>query len=133
MNIAAVENRVSAPAWWAAQRLRYNAVLLLGAAVSSLCLLGVGWAFGPRLPCLEITAFSVLVGGVFFLFGMGLANIFYYLGPLSEQLLKPNHALRFRRVAFALGTAFSLLLIFLPVIGNLVSAVVGPGIGGQCE
>jgi len=45
----------------------------------------------------------------------------------------PKNVLVFRRAVFALGTAFSLLLIFLPVVGNLVAAAFGPGIGGQCE
>lgn len=133
MNIAAVEKIATASAWWTAQRWRYNAILLVGAFVSFLCLLGVGWAFEARLSCLEITAFSVAVGGVFFILGLGLANICYYIGPLLERLLQPKQVLRFRRAAFALGTAFSLSLIFLPVIANIFSAAVGPGIGTVCE
>ena len=133
MNIAATESELSASAWWAARRWRYNAALLLGAVVSFLCLLAIGRLFEARLPCLEITAFSIAFGGIAFLVGLGLANLCYFLGPLSERWLQPKNALGFRRAAFALGTAFSLLLVFLPVVGNLVAATFGPGLGGQCE
>lgn len=133
MNIAATEFALSTSAWWAARRLRYNAVLLFGAVASFLCLLAIGWLFEARLPCLEITAFSAALGGIAFIVGLGLANLCYYLGPLSERWLHPKNILGFRRAAFALGTTFSLLLIFLPVVGNLVAAAFGPGIGGQCE
>ena len=133
MNIAATELAQSTSAWWATRRLRYNAFLLLGAVASLLCLLAVAWLFAARLPCLEITAFSVAFGGIAFLVGLGLANLCYFLGPLSERWLRPKNVLRFRRTAYALGTAISLLLIFFPVVGNLVAAAFGPGIGGQCE
>ena len=131
MNIAATELGSSAAEWWAARRWRYNAVLLGGAIASFLCLLAVAWLFSARLPCLEITAFSVAFGGMAFLVGLGLANLCYCLGPMSERWLHPKNALAFRHVAFALGTAFSLLLIFVPVIGNLAAAAFGTGV--QCE
>lgn len=104
MNIATTELALSTLAWWAARRLRYNAFLLFGAVASFLCLLTVGWLFEARLPCLEITAFSVAFGGIAFLVGLGLANLCYYLGPLFERWLCPKNVLRFRRAAFALGT-----------------------------
>jgi hypothetical protein len=133
MNSATAEVGLSAAQWWAARRLRYNLALVGGAAVSFLSLAAVGWLFAARLPCLEITVFSVAVGGVLFLVGVGLANLCYYLGPLSERWLHPKNLLGFRRLAFALGTAFSLALIFLPVAGNLAVAVFAPAVGGQCE
>lgn len=133
MNSAAAEVGLSPAQWWAARRLRYNLALLAGATVSFLSLAAVGWLFAARLPCLEVTVFSVAFGGVLFLVGLGLANLCYYLGPLSERWLHPKNLLGFRRLAFALGTAFSLALIFLPVAGNLAVAVFAPAVGGQCE
>ncbi len=132
MNIAVTDLDPSASSWWAARRLRYNLILLLGAAGSFVSLLAVGWLFEARLPCLEITAFSVLFGGILFVAGLGLANLCYFLGPLSERLVHPKNVLAFRRAAFTLGTGFSLALIFLPVVGNLVAAAFGPVAGGQC-
>ncbi len=133
MNRAAAEVGLSAEQWWAARRLRYNLALLAGATVSFLSLAAVGGGFAKRLPCLEVTVFSVEFGGVLFLVGLGLANLCYYLGPLSERWLHPKNLLGFRRLFFVLGTAFSLTLIFLPVAGNLAVAVFAPAVVEQCE
>jgi hypothetical protein len=130
---AATEVGLSTAAWWAARRLRYNLVLLVGGIASFLSLVVVGWLFAARLPCFEITVLSVAVSGILFLAGLGLANLCYYLGPLSESWLHPKNILGFRRLAFSLGTAFSLVLIFFPVAANLASAVIAPMSGGQCE
>jgi hypothetical protein len=119
-------------AWWAAQRFRYNVLLVGAAPVSLVCLLVVWWLFEERLPCLEVTLFSLFFGAVFFGVGLGLANVCYYLGPLSEKLLRPSNVSAFRRAVFGLGVGFSLLLIFSPVIGSLVAALLGPAASGQC-
>jgi hypothetical protein len=123
----------TASSWWATRRLRYNVLLLVAAPVSGTCLLAVWWLFEARLPCLEVTLFSLMFGGLLFGVGLALANLCYYLGPLSEKLLRPANVRAFRRVAFCLGVAFSLLLVFSPVIGNLVAAAIGPPAGGQCS
>jgi len=122
----------STAAWWEANRCRYNIILMLAASVSFICLFVIWWLFEARLPCLEITGFSILFGGILFLIGLILANICYFLGPLSEKLFHPNNPPVFRRTLFVIGTGFSLLLIFFPVIGNLIAAAVGPEIGGNC-
>ncbi|GLT23452.1 hypothetical protein GCM10007933_29180 [Zoogloea oryzae] len=132
MNPTVTELNGSAPSWWAAHRLRYNIILLVAAPVSLAALLVVWWSFESRLPCLEITGFSLIFGGVLFLVGLGLANLCYFLGPISERVLRPKSLAVFRRRIFALGTGFSLILIFLPVIGNLIAAALGPTVGGHC-
>jgi len=132
MNLPATELNGSALSWWAAHRLRYNVILLIAAPLSLASLLVVWWLFESRLPCLEITGFSLMFGGVLFLVGLGLANLCYFLGPISERLLHPKNLAVFRRRVFAVGTGFSLVLIFFPVIGNLVAAIFGPTAGGHC-
>jgi hypothetical protein len=96
-------------------------------------LLAVWWLFEARLPCLEITFPSLLLGGILFLVGLGLANLFYFLGPISERLLRPKNFGVYRRIVFALGATFSVLLIFLPAIGNLIAAALGSVSGEICE
>jgi hypothetical protein len=126
MNPSLTEPNGSSRSWWAAHRLRYNAILLAAAPVSLVGLLVVAWLLESRLPCLEITAFSLMVDSVLFLVGLGLANLCYFLGPISERVLRPSNAAAFRRRLFALGTGFSLVLIFLPVIGIVIAAAFGP-------
>lgn len=132
MNDTLSKLEISAWSWWAARRMRYNAILLISATVSFICLLMIWWLFESRLPCLEITGFSLAFGGLLFVVGLGLSNLCFYLGPIFEHLLRPTDMYAYRRRAFRLGTGFSLMLIFLPVIGNLVAAAHGPAPGGQC-
>jgi len=133
VNPSIEESKPTAFGWWAGQRVRYNLIMLAAAPVSFIGLLIVWWLFEARLPCLEVTGFSLVFGGILFLLSLGVANLCYFLGPISECIVRPNDAMRFRRVVFALGTGFSLLLIFFPVLGNLVAAVVGPAPGGHCN
>ncbi len=118
--------------WWSAHRWRYNAILLIAAPTSLACLFLVWWLFESRLPCLEITGFSIGFGMLLFGVALALANGFYYLGPLSEILLKPRAAIRFRRSLFIFGTVFSVLLIFSPVVGNLIAASRYPSGAERC-
>ncbi len=83
--------------WWSAQRRWYNITLIIAAIISAVFLLTVWGLFEERLPCLEITSFSILFGGILFLLGLGAANIFYFLGPLSERLACPRNTIVFRR------------------------------------
>lgn len=122
----------SAFTWWAARRLRYNLLLLVAAPLSSACLLLVWWAFEARLPCLEVTLVSLFFGGLLFGVGLGLANLCYYLGPLSEKLLRPSNVIAYRRVAFGFGVGLSPILVFFPVISNLIAAALGSPANGQC-
>jgi len=109
-------------AWWSSRRSLFNRILLSAAPVSFFSLLVVWWVFESRLPSLEITLPSLFLGGIFFLFFFTLANVFYYLGPLTESLISPVRVLRFRRSAFAAGILLCVTFIFFPVIGNLVAA-----------
>lgn len=60
----------------------------------------------------EVTIFTTLFQGISYLFMMGLANIFYFLGPLSERVIRPRDSERYRRLCFRLGFWFSVLLPF---------------------
>ncbi|MBN8988722.1 MAG: hypothetical protein J0H42_10785 [Rhizobiales bacterium] len=112
--------------WWSAGRLRYNITLFIAAPISAVILIVVWWLFEERFPCLEITGFAVILWAALFLFGVGVANICYFLGPFTERLVHPRSTLAFRRRMYGVGVAFSLLLIFSPPILNLFFALLGP-------
>jgi hypothetical protein len=98
----------------------------VAAAISAASQIAVLGLFEERLPCVEVTAFTMGFGGVLFLLGLGVANIFYFLGPFSEVVLRPRQPIVFRRWAYRLGLSFSLLLIFLPTLALLISGIFGP-------
>ena len=116
---------IDCKAWWSARRGQYNVTLIIAALISAGLLLMIWWLFEARLPCLDITGVSVVIGAILFLPGLGLANVFYLLGPLSERTIRPHDAPTFRRRVYGIGIAFSLLLIFSPSVINLVSAFSG--------
>jgi hypothetical protein len=133
MNQDVQADQDTASTWWSARRFRYNLILICAAPLSLLVLLFVWWAFEARLPCLEITGFSLIAGAILFAMGLVLANLFYFLGPLVELLIPARRISTYRSISFALGTGFSLLLIFFPVIGNLLAAVAGPQEAIACK
>jgi hypothetical protein len=99
---------------------------VVAAAISGVCLLLVWWIFEERLPCQEITLFTMFFGALLFLLGLGLANICFILGPLSERIISPRNTASFRHWVYGLGLAFSLVLIFSPPLLNLIAAFIGP-------
>jgi hypothetical protein len=124
-----VETHIGTPAerraWWSGRRRRYNILLIVAAPISAAALLAVWALFEERLPCLEITGFSLVLGALLFVLALGMANACYFLGPLSERVIRPRNVMAFRRWSYGLGVAFSLLLIFLPVLTNLIAASLG--------
>ena len=65
------------------------------------------------VPEAEITAFTILFQGFGYLVAMGIANLCFNLGPLSERLLQPIEPERYRERAYQLGFWFSVALPFL--------------------
>jgi hypothetical protein len=112
--------------WWSRRRNRYNITLLIAAPLSLVATLIVWGLFEERLPCLEITGFSIAAGFPVFIIGFLLANICYLLGPLSEWVVRPRNVTTYRTWVYRAGTAFSVLLVFSPALVNLIAAFLGP-------
>jgi hypothetical protein len=51
--------------------------------------------------------------GVGYLLMMGVANLCYSLGQVSERLIRPKNAERYRRIVYRLGFWFSVSLPFM--------------------
>jgi hypothetical protein len=101
--------------WWEARRLRYN----IGLAIA-------GWAawglFAVEMlmfrPLAEdsvviLTPAIILGQGLVWLVIMGLANILYLLGPISEMVLRPTDTEAYRNRMFGLGFWGSTAVPFL--------------------
>ncbi len=104
---------LSASAWWGSHSLRYNFGLILAGFTAFVVYCIVLEIFGDVIEDVEVTVFTILFQGIGYLFCMGLANIFYYLGPFSERWLDPKDPAAYRRVVFALGFWFSVALPFV--------------------
>jgi hypothetical protein len=100
-------------AWWQARRLRYNLTLAGGGWAAYAAAVGLNYAFGHPVwrdwrGGLGMTIFL----GVGYLIVMGIANVFYLLGPAMEAWVKPRDLDRYRRNAFAMGAWGSLIVPF---------------------
>jgi hypothetical protein len=120
------DTTTSSRAWWSARRLRYNVALVVVGCLAFISYAAVGSPLLSNETEFEITVFTTLVQGVGYLFMMGLANIFYFLGPLSERFVRPSDPERYRRICFRLGFWFSVLLPFTIPSYLAISAVVHP-------
>lgn len=107
--------------WWGQRRFRYNVGLVISGLLAFIAYASIVFTFEERIPDAEISGFTTIFQAVGYLVAMGIANICYFLGPISERLLKPSDVATFRRNAYNLGFWFSVLLPFsIPVLVGYV-------------
>jgi len=120
------EKADSSFAWWNARRLRYNIGLIVAGILAFFVYATIGSALLSADPDFEITVFTILFQGIGYLFAIGIANGCFFLGPLSELVIRPTNPERYRRICFRLGFWFSVLLPFTVPVMLAVSAIVRP-------
>lgn len=103
--------------WWEDQRGRFNMGLIYGGIIAfGLYLFSFILAVYPSAFFETQNLFSFLFIVVGYLIYMGVANLFYYLGPIFETVLKPIDTVAFRDRFFKIGYWFAILLPFLALI-----------------
>jgi hypothetical protein len=115
--------------WWSGRRRRYNLGLLVAGVAGF-----IGYAAAVER-CIalhapgdwEITIFTTIFQAFAYLVMVGVANVFFLLGPWSERVLQPNNVAAYRTVAFRLGFWFSVLLPFAPSVVLFVSCSIHRG------
>jgi hypothetical protein len=113
-----------AAAWWEKRRRLYNVALVLAGVGAFACYAAVLDHFScSGLDCpgsvedTEITLFTIVFQGLGYLVAMGIANVLFGLGALSEELARPKNPRTWRRTWFLLGLCFSVALPFaVPVL-----------------
>src|SRR5262245_56573218 len=106
-------SHMSALQWWNGRRLKYNIALAVAGLVAFITYATLVCSFAETFPDRGITGFTSIFHGMGFLLVMVVANVCYFLGPLSESLLQPDDRLRYRETAYALGFWFSVALPFV--------------------
>ncbi|HYX71692.1 MAG TPA: hypothetical protein VE732_02900 [Nitrososphaera sp.] len=112
--------------WWEARRLRYNTGLVVAGILAFIAYVIVLSVFSDRIPDAEITLFTILFQCIGYIFFMIIANVFYFLGPLSERLPRLRDLESHRRMAYALGFWFSVALPFVIPILLMYFAIFHP-------
>ena len=99
--------------WWGRRRLRYNVALMIaGPLAFAIDEAVTAWGVSRGAIPIDRDPDSVICacfGCILYLF---FANLCYFLGPFSEELVRPRNYDRYRRIAFGLGFWFSVLLPF---------------------
>jgi peptidoglycan/LPS O-acetylase OafA/YrhL len=98
--------------WWRARRFRYNVALVVAGILAFVAYVAVCVTLLPKDAEVEITLFTILFQGVGYLFMIGVANVCYFIGPLSERFVRPAEPERYRLICYRLGFWFSVLLPF---------------------
>jgi len=106
-----IEN-LSTSEWWSQRRLKYNLGLVVAGILAFIVYATIVFSFKAKIPDAEITLFTILIQAVGYLIAMGIANIFYFMGPLSERIINPKNILLYRKVTYNFGFGFSVLLPF---------------------
>lgn len=72
--------------WWRARRFQYNVGLVVAGIFAFIAYVAVGSAMltGGNF---EVTVFTTLFQGIGYLFMIGIANVLYFLVPLSERII----------------------------------------------
>jgi hypothetical protein len=104
--------------WWAQKRLKYNIGLILAGIIAFLLYAILGSILiVPHDPDFEITLFTIAFQGFGYFIMILIANLFYYLGPLTDRLINKDNSEKFRKNLYNLGFCFSVGLPFLiPII-----------------
>ncbi len=111
------ELKILSNSWWESHRLKYNIGLIIAGVLAFVFYTIVFETKVPFSPENEITLFTTLFQGIGYLIMMGIANFFYFLGPISEKIFNTNNVDKFRKVTFNLGFWFTFILPFsIPVM-----------------
>lgn len=102
----------SASEWWGARRVRYNLALAGAGLLAFVLYASLVWSNPGKLPDAEITLFTIIFQAFGYLLVIAVANVCYFIGPISERIVKPANLLRYRKTTYALGFWFSVALPF---------------------
>jgi hypothetical protein len=108
--------------WWASRRRKYNMGLLLAGILAFILYAILGMTLiAPYDNEFEITLFTTFFQGVGYLLMIGIANLFYGLGPYVDRRYNKKDDQIFRQRLFNLGYWGSFALPFLIPLFILIS------------
>ncbi len=100
--------------WWASRRLKYNICLIIAGITAFILYVILGSTLiMPYDEEFEITLFTTIFQGLGYLFMMLIANLFYNLGYIADNMFNKDNNEQFRKRLFNFGYWFSFGLPFL--------------------
>lgn len=103
--------------WWLERLPRHNLVLATAGILAFIAYLPVGSVLLSGDEGFEVTFFTILLQGIGYLVMMVIANCCHMIGPVSESILRPDDARKYRERWHSFGCRFSFSLPFsVPVL-----------------
>jgi len=109
--------------WWERRRLRYNIGLVAAGLLAFVAYAALIVRYGDIINAAdpsqadEFSGLTLIFQGGGYLFMMFVANICFFLGPLSERWVHPDDVISYREKAFRFGFWCSVALPFaIPVL-----------------
>ncbi len=112
--------------WWRKKRLNYNVGLIVSGILAFILYLIIvefivmksekNWEG-------ELTIFTILFQGIGYLIMIGIANLFYYLGPVSELIIESKNSEKYRNLTYKIGFWFSCGVPFLIPISLFIEFI----------
>ena len=94
------KENLSTSEWWSQRRFKYNIGLIIAGVLAFIAHAAIVFSFKARIPDAEITVSTTMFQAVGYLIVIGIANICYFLGPLSERMLKPKNLTNYQHITF---------------------------------
>jgi hypothetical protein len=115
--VASASEEILSPfKWWQAQRIKYNLALIVAGMSAAVWYAAIIFRFDDVITDADINLFTIAFQCIGYVVAMAIANILYFLGPITELMFQPNNVNRYRKIVFALGFWFSVCLPFtIPV------------------
>ncbi len=107
-----MENSKYVSDWWEGRRLKYNLGLIIAGVLAFIAYSSIGSSLFSG-DDFEVTFFTTLFQGFGYIFMMGAANVFYYLGEFADKKYNAKNDELFRKRLYNFGFWFSFGLPFL--------------------
>jgi hypothetical protein len=109
--------------WWLDRLPKYNLGLVIAGISAFIAYVLIGSLLLPATEEFEVTFFTLLVQGLGYLIMMVVANVCYFIGPVSESVLRPDDVVRYREKSYKFACQLSFALPFCVPVMLLIVAV----------
>lgn len=111
------EELLSTKEWWKSKRLAYNLMLIIVGPIAFVLYVIAVFAYVEDA---EVSGFTTIFQAFSYLIMIGVANTCYFLGPITESIVKPKDVSRFRKITYRAGYWFSASLPFSIPVSHVV-------------
>ena len=107
-----INSELSTAGWWRNKRRNFHKGLIIACASSYFIFIAVYFYF-PLLPDPEFKLPLIGPEETLYLFGIVVAHIFYYTGPILERIIKPDNLWNYRMLFHKFAYFYTVITPFI--------------------